>query len=436
MQYTHKTGLLWLGIYTLLSLLPLGIAGVGDLPGYRTFWEELGVAFGFIGLGMLGLQFLFSGRFVWIAPSFGMDNIIQYHREVGIIAVLFVLAHPVILLISDPYYLSYFDIGANAPRAVALSFVSVALVGIIATSLWRQVFRLNYELWRLLHGLLGSAILFIGTVHAVQVSHYLEPFGKKIALIALMGIYMYLIIHTRLVRPWTNKKSPYRIIQVKEERGEAYSLTIEPSRAPRLEFAAGQFVWITIRSSPFSLQQHPFSMASSEKDSSLILTAKEEGDFTSSWKNLKPGQKVFLEGPFGSFISTPEDNLFLIMGGIGVTPAMSMLRTLRDNRDPRRAILIYANSDWEGITFREELEELKNSINLKVIHLLEKPPEDWDGESGLVEEKILAKYLPEDKEKFKFFICGPTPLMDVSEITLKDFGIDWKKVYTERFEIV
>lgn len=64
---------------------------------------EFAVALGFMGLGMLGLQFLFSGRFVWVAPWFGMDNSIQYHREVGIIAFIFILAHPVILILTKKY---------------------------------------------------------------------------------------------------------------------------------------------------------------------------------------------------------------------------------------------------------------------------------------------------------------------------------------------
>lgn len=436
MQYNRRTGLLWLGIYTLLSLIPLGIASVGDTPAYRYFWIELGVAFGFIGLGMLGLQFLFSGRFIWIAPSYGMDNIIQYHREVGIIAFFFVLAHPITLLVSDPSFLSYFDLGENALRAVALSFVTVALFGIIATSIWRKVFKLNYELWRLLHGLLGAAILFIGTVHAIQVSHYLEPIGKKAALIILMVFYMYLILHTRLVRPWANRRFPYRIIRVEEERGNAYSLTIKPESFPRLKFSSGQFVWITIQSTPFSLQQHPFSIASGEQDVSITFTAKEEGDFTSQWKNLKPGGKVFLEGPFGSFIFPKDHPIFMIMGGIGVTPAMSILRTFRDKGIKKKVILIYANLNWEDISFREELKELQHMLNLQVIHLLEEPPEDWTGEKGLVDENILAKYLPSDKGKYMFFICGPKPLMDISEISLRNLGVEWNRIYTERFEIV
>ena len=73
---------------------------------------------------------------------------------------------------------------------------------------------------------------------------------------------------------------------------------------------------------------------------------------------------------------------------------------------------------------------------MKLIHLLEKPPENWKGESGLVSKELLLKYLPDNPEQFMYFICGPKPLMDISELSLRDLGIDWRLIYTERFEII
>lgn len=159
------------------------------------------MALGFVVLALFGLLFLFSGRFVRIAPVFGMDNILNFHREIGILAFFLVLAHPVTLLIAEPEFLSYFDPSVNLPRALALSFVTVALIVILVTSIWRLTFGLSYEHWRLLHGFLALSIVFIGITHSIQVSHYLEPMWKKIAISALMGACMYLLIHTRLVRP-------------------------------------------------------------------------------------------------------------------------------------------------------------------------------------------------------------------------------------------
>jgi predicted ferric reductase len=436
MRYTYSKGVLWLLIYLTLTILPLLIGAIGYTPAYRSFWIEFGVAMGFIALGMFAAQFLFSGRFSKIAPSFGMDNIIQYHREVGIIAFVFVLIHPLVLLLSEREFVSYFDPGVNAPRTIALITVILAAILLIATSLWRLSFSLDYEKWRLLHGLLSLAIVFIGLVHSIQVSHYLDSLWKKVALSVLMASSMYLVIHTRLIRPWLLKKKPYKVIDVKPERDNCYTLTLAPINQRKMRFKAGQFAWITIGNTPFSLQQHPFSFASSARDPHISFTAKELGDFTSTWKSIKVGTRAFLEGPFGSFTPEPDSHLFLVMGGIGITPAMSMLRTMRDDKDPRKAILVYGNRNWEDITFREELEAISKEIDLKIIHVLSEPDENWKGENGFVNQDLLEKYLPEEPLKFMYFICGPTPLMDITEVSLRNLGIDWRRIYTERFEIV
>lgn len=86
--YRTSNGLLWLGIFVVIALIPLVIAYTGRLPPVRMFLEEFGVALGFIGLSLFALQFLFSGRIKQVAPSFGVDNIVQFHKEIGVIAIL------------------------------------------------------------------------------------------------------------------------------------------------------------------------------------------------------------------------------------------------------------------------------------------------------------------------------------------------------------
>ncbi|MFO7721583.1 MAG: hypothetical protein R6W85_14250, partial [Gillisia sp.] len=109
---------------------------------------------------------------------------------------------------------------------------------------------------------------------------------------------------------------------------------------------------------------------------------------------------------------------------------------MRETNDARRAVLIYANNDWENVTFREELEGIKNQIDLEIIHILMEPPEDWEGEKGMIDQEFLQKYLPENKNDFMYYICGPEPFMDLAEIGLKNLGVNWRQIYTERFEIV
>jgi predicted ferric reductase len=296
---------------------------------------------------------------------------------------------------------------------------------------------LNYEWWRLIHGVLSLAIVFIGMVHGIQVGHYLGSFWKQgLWAGVLLGI-MYLVVHTRLVRPWLMRRRPYRITDIKEERADSWTMTVEPEGHEGMKFKAGQFAWITVGDTPYSLQQHPFSFSSSERQHSLCFTAKALGDFTSTWKDIEPGTRAYLEGPFGAFTVEPKTKgVFFIVGGIGVTPAMSIIRTMCDDNDPRPVILLYGNSNWEDIVFRDELEELSEKMNLQVVHVLEDPPHDWAHDEGYIDRDILEKYMPENKHEFEFFICGPSPLMDSAESELRDLGITWRRIFSERFQIV
>ena len=113
-----------------------------------------------------------------------------------------------------------------------------------------------------------------------------------------------------------------------------------------------------------------------------------------------------------------------------------MVRTMADRRDVRPALLLYANRDWDGVAFREELERLKDRLDLTVVHVLERPPEGWVGETGYVTAELLERHLPPGYRRFQFFICGPDPMMDAAEAALVDLGVAPERVHTERFDMV
>jgi 3-phenylpropionate/trans-cinnamate dioxygenase ferredoxin reductase subunit len=169
------------------------------------------------------------------------------------------------------------------------------------------------------------------------------------------------------------------------------------------------------------------------------MTIKELGDFTAKIGNVTPGQVVYLDGPYGAFTIDryqQAPGYVFIAGGIGITPVMSMLRTLADRGDPRPLLLIYANKTWEDVTFREEIEELKKRLNLRLIHVLGDPPEDWEGEKGMVTRELLSRHLPKLPELQEYFVCGPPPMMDAVETSLYRLKIPIGNVHSERFNLV
>ena len=147
-----------------------------------------------------------------------------------------------------------------------------------------------------------------------------------------------------------------------------------------------------------------------------------------------------MDGAYGSFSSDRHSEakaLILIAGGIGITPMMSTLRTLADRKDERPLILFYANRDWESVTFREEFDQLQKHLNLKVVHILEKPPIDWHGESGFLSVEILNRHIDQIWKELnpQVFVCGPKPMMNAVEKQLFEIGFSQNKVHSEYFAL-
>jgi ferredoxin-NADP reductase len=109
---------------------------------------------------------------------------------------------------------------------------------------------------------------------------------------------------------------------------------------------------------------------------------------------------------------------------------------MAERGDVRPVLLFYGARNYEDLTFREELETLKEEMNLQVIYILSEPEAEWVGERGFIDANILRRYLPKQYRRFVYFICGPEPLMNAMEEALPELGIPLEKVLSERFGMV
>ena len=168
------------------------------------------------------------------------------------------------------------------------------------------------------------------------------------------------------------------------------------------------------------------------------MSIKELGDFTHTIKDVATGARVYVDGPHGVFTCDRYDGpgFVFIGGGVGVTPLLSMLRTLADRGDRRPCVLFLANSRIDAIAFKEEIDELERRLALKVVHVLRDPPPGWTGESGRITADTLGRKLPEGHSRYQYFVCGPTRMMDSMEDELVALGVPFERVHTERFEMV
>jgi predicted ferric reductase len=439
LRYTaHGVG--WVVLYLLFIFAPLFALLTGSLPPSRDFWTEFAVAIGYSGLAMMGLQFGLTARFRYVTEPWGEDVIYHFHRQISQIAVGLVVAHALIMSATYPEMFALPGAIGEVPLGAVFAFMSIfALIALVVTALWRVQLNIRYETWHLTHIALAVIAVAAGMAHMVGWAFYLSDPWKRALWIGLTIFWIGLLLYVRIFKPLFMLRRPYRVREVRKERGDTSTLVMQPDGHPGFRISPGQFGWLTLWASPFKITGHPFSFSGSAEvaDGRVEMSIRNLGDFTSAIHKVPVGQRVYLDGPYGAFtIGNPADMHVLIAGGVGVTPMMSMIRTLADRGDKRPVILLYGSKDWESITFREELEALKARLNLDVIHVLANPPTGWTGEQGFISAEVFKRHLPPPYADHEYFICGPGVMMDAIEKTLGELGVPLTKYHSERYSFV
>ena len=435
-------GVFWGLLYLLLVLLPVLVMFIAPHPVGREFWRELSVSLGFIGLALVALQFALTARFKWLKSPYGADIVYHFHRQISFVAGTLILAHPLLLFIFSPDTLRLLLVWSAPWRARAAVTAFLAIIGLVALSVWRKKLKIEYKVWRVTHAVLALAAVSFALIHILLVGHYVNLPWKRLLWIVYGLFWLGLLFYTRIIKPLLLLRRPYKVDSVKAERGNTWTVEVVPVDHKGFTFMPGQFAWITLWDSPFADSEHPFSISSSaQKKGSLSFTIKALGYFTSRVPQLRPGDKMYVDGPFGSFSCDRHphaEELVFIPGGVGITPIMSMLRTLADRGDERPLTLIYANKLWDEITFREEIAQLSPRLNINVVYVLETPHPEWDGEKGFVNRPVLERYMPDfsQRGRLDIFVCGPPPMMNAIERTLDQMGVWPGDVHSERFDLV
>lgn len=431
-------GVFWIALFLTVVLLPVTLMLVTPVPSGRPFWLEAAVGLGFFGLTQIAVQFVLIARFKSVTAPYGMDVILQFHRQLAIIAIAVLVLHPLIIVIDNPSRLKLLNpLGGNWASRCALVSLG-ALLAIAVTSIYRERLRLDYEHWRLSHLLLGVVAVVFAQLHVSLAGLYTNNFWKQTIWIGMAVAMVGAVLYLRLIKPAWQRENRWQVTQVRPEGGDTWTLVLEAVDHPGMAFLPGQFAWLKLAGTPFTLEEHPFSFSSSAlRRDRVEFSIKALGDFTSSIKDVPVGTLASLDGPHGAFCIDryPAVGYVFIAGGVGITPMMSFLRTMAERSDPRPVLLLYADKDWEGIAFREEIARLDDLLDLRVVYVLQEPPADWEGEEGVITPELLRQQLPAELILRNFFICGPPPMMEAVQTALLEMGVGQEFIHMERFNL-
>ncbi|MEJ2860643.1 ferredoxin reductase family protein [Actinomycetospora flava] len=415
----------WSSAFVLLLLGPPAVylSREGIDPGHLL---GLGIVVtGLVATVAMVLTTVGASRIKALTTAFGIDRVMGTHRWLGVAALVLVAAHTVLAVVRSPKLIDPFAASLGYQFGYA-SFAGMVLLS--GAAAWGRRRGTRYEWWARLHVAAAALALLLAGLHVVWMGDLIEDPVMRVVVAALALLLLAVLGRRWVWQPLFSQRGAYVVYGVRHEGPEVATLALTPvfRRRGLRRFAPGQFVWLRLHRRVVGVQEHPFTIASSaELTDRLELTVRANGDFTRALARMGPGSKVWLDGPHGSFTpETPDrvDGLVLIAGGVGITPMMSMLRTLAERGDRRLHRLVLAERADQPL-FGPELEVLARRLDLEVLRTA----------GRRIDAGLISEILPRARGRLEYYVCGPPSLLSGALVALDELGVPPARIHSEQF---
>jgi len=203
-----------------------------------------------------------------------------------------------------------------------------------------------------------------------------------------------------------------------------------------LNFKAGQFLLVKLKDDP-PLQKY-LSISSSPTEKYYLEFTKKltESDFSKTLDNLKTGDQVTIQYPFGKFVldeSSPK--IAFLSGGIGITPIRSICKYIVDKNLGSDIVLVYANRSVRDVIFKDDFDAMMKSYPaLRVAHVLCETESGFKCSVGRINAGVIKNEIPDYQER-KFYLCGPPQMVEaMHKLLTEELGVSLKMIVTENFQ--
>jgi predicted ferric reductase len=426
-----------------VALWVLG-GGVQDLVQASTVLTSIGRLSALVASDLLLIQVLLMARIPMVEMTYGQDELARRHRWTGFWSFNLIVVHVVTITLgyaaTSPtgLWATITDFVLNYPGMLLAVAGTVALVAVTITSIRAARARLRYESWHLLH---LYAYLGVGLALPHQLWTGKDFLTSTVATVFWWTLWaaaaMSLIIW-RVAQPlWRSLRHQLVVEQVRAENDRVTTVVMRGRMLHRLPVRAGQFFqWRFLDGHGFT-RAHPYSLSAAPDGRTLRITAAHLGDGSARLATLRPGTKVFFEGPYGRLHEgvRTRRKVLLMASGIGITPMRALLEEL-DQR-PGDVTLIYRASSEQGHILVDEMTDLagRRQAGLFIVtgHRASQRS-SWLPQHAvhLGDVQALRELVP-DVAKHDVFICGSSGWMDAAERAVVDAGVPPQNVHIERF---
>lgn len=356
------------------------------------------------------------------------------HKKIGRYVMFLIALHPV--------FITFYYIEKNNPNPLLLQgglqlagWVAVGMAAfliflfVVAVSVfWRD--KISYTAWYNTHltAYLALPMIF---VHSFPIGQTLETTGLRtfwqLLLAAVAAVYI-----LRFLKWLGLGTGQYVVSEIEHLGTQMVRITVSCRKNPVVP-QTGQFIYF--RRGLWS-QGRPYTVSEyDEQTGSLSISVKAMGRSSTGLLSIQPGEKVFIEGPYGVFLKEAIEShrpLVMIAGGIGITPFYRLLDEFAGEAD-REMHLFYGNKHVSDIAYRHEIDEVKEQQKpVKVTHVISEQ-EQFEGETGFITVDVLKKYLQRALADYEYLLCGPPVMIEKIIAQLRAAGIGPSHIHTELF---
>jgi cytochrome-b5 reductase len=220
---------------------------------------------------------------------------------------------------------------------------------------------------------------------------------------------------------------PYELTAIHQDTHNTKTFCFALPDKATLDMLPGDHLYVhaTIDGKPVKRPYTPSSTPGTTGYFDLTVKRYETGTMSRYLHDRQVGDSVLMSGPNpgGHWVDGMAKKVGFVAGGSGITPMISIIRWILARSLPVEMFLLYANKTDADIIFREEWDEdAREHASFHCYHVLSQPPAGWAQGTGHITEAILREQLPPPGPDTVIFLCGPPPMVDALETTLKSLG--------------
>ena len=420
-----------IGLGAVIALFIYGETG-GALYSPGGWLIAIGRFAGFTGSYLMLVMIVLIARIPWLERSVGQDRLVRWHRTIGGWPILLIFIHVVTITlgyaqltsVGPLHELRLFLLNYRDMLAATVAFALIVLAGV---SSWRVArSHLKYETWWTIHLYIYVALALAFAHQIVTGVVFLDHPLTRFVWIGLWAGAAGTVLVSRLVVPVArNLRYQIRVVDVLKEAPGVFSVTMAGKHINKLAVSGGQFFQWRFFEKGLVWHSHPYSLSALPQPPFLRITVKGLGDQSNAVSRLKPGTRVYIEGPYGAFTrhARSHNRLTLIGAGVGITPLRALLEDLP--KDVEVAVVIRASRP-EDLVHRDEIAGLVK-VRGGQFHELIGPRHEVS-----LDAKALRSLVPRIGAS-DVYICGPDGFTGEIVAAVRLLGVDVKNIHHEAF---